>query len=705
MDRYRIVLAIALSLVILIGWPLIMRRFSPPPPEPAPETQQTEQQPSQNANKQPAPRGSSPQPSSQVKPGPGAPPQTHPAPVSRTEAPEREITISTRFWIAKLSSRGAVATSWKILGYPEDGGTRAVRPAEGGGELELIPPDLPPGATGPADATKPFSLFLPWSPAFARELNNSNFQIEGIPADQSRVDIQNSTSELKLVFSYATPQGTARKTFVFSDDRFVFDVAADVNVGGTPQPVELVIGPRIGDQSDRQTGSYSQPPHAIVFTKEGKREQFAGAKITPPFATVTAVDHASNSITLDKPLAPDVNVVKLVADKGATLLGYSQVAEASPDRRTLTLDAVPQSVVIGTGAAQGTDTIRQGYLWAGIADHYFTMLAVGTQPIPEVTLTDFEHKADEKNVLDFPSVAIPIGQGLHVFVGPKDRDLLAAVGQELHTSLDGLIDWGLFSFAVRPLIPVLAWSLKSFASIFNNYGWAIVVVTLVINILLSPLRLYSSTKMKKAAKHQPRLKELQERMKKLKENPKKNERELMQLQQEQLGIMKEANPLGGCMPMLLQMPIFWAVYLYLGSSLDVRHEQWIGWIHDLSKPDRLYILPIIMCVTMIASTQLTPQPPSADPSMKMQRIMMTWLMPIMLTWFFFFSAPSGLVLYWMVSNLVGVLIQLVINKKTAHLTAELAPATSKSVVQSGKGNKPTRRRGAEAEGFDLKTSR
>src|ERR1051325_10019157 len=142
--------------------------------------------------------------------------------------------------------------------------------------------------------------------------------------------------------------------------------------------------------------------------------------------------------------------------------------------------------------------------------------------------------------------------------------------------------------------------------------------------------------------------------------------------------MKEANPLGGCLPLLLQMPIFWAVYMYLGMSLDVRHEPWLAWIDDLSRPDRIGVLPVVMCVTMIASTMLTPQPASADPSMKMQRVMMTWLMPIMLTWLFFFSAPSGLVLYWMVSNMVGVLIQLFINRRTAELTADVAAAAMRS---------------------------
>ena len=154
--------------------------------------------------------------------------------------------------------------------------------------------------------------------------------------------------------------------------------------------------------------------------------------------------------------------------------------------------------------------------------------------------------------------------------------------------------------------------------------------------------------------------------------------------------------------MLLQMPIFWAVYMYLGMSLDVRHAPWIGWIHDLSRPDPYKILPIIMCVTMIASTQLTPQPASADPAMKMQRIMMTWLMPVMLTWFFFLSAPSGLVLYWMVSNMVGVGIQLVINKQTAEPTGEAGKLTAGSKPNEpkgpkGKGRKQERRGGAEVE--------
>jgi YidC/Oxa1 family membrane protein insertase len=265
---------------------------------------------------------------------------------------------------------------------------------------------------------------------------------------------------------------------------------------------------------------------------------------------------------------------------------------------------------------------------------------------------------------------------------------LAEVGSQLRVDLEALIDYGFFSFMVRPIVPAIGWALDGLARVFHNYGWSIVGVTVIINLFLSPLRFYSSKKMKKAAKHQPRLKELQDRMKKLKESPKKSEREMLELQKEQMALMKEANPLGGCLPMLLQMPIFWAFFIYLTISLDVRHAPWILWIRDLSTADPYHVLPIVMCITMIASTKLTPQPASADPSMKMQRVMMTWLMPIMLTFFFFWSAPSGLVLYWMVSNVVGVVVQLVINKITAEPEAGPGdPTPAQKTDKKGKGAK------------------
>lgn len=675
-----------LSMAVLMAWPLVMRRFFPPPPQPnIEELIDHPAPPPQAANsgeKPSAPQPPAPKPATQTPKSPSqAPSQT-----LATQVAQREpITIRTDYWTAKLSNHGAVATSWILSKYPENGVVREIRPAEGN-ELDLIPSNIPESLAAP------LSLRLPWSAELTKQLTGVNFQVEGLGANENEISI-GPGEQKEITFVYSSPTVTVRKTLKFTGGAFGFDVRAEVETNGAQQPVEITIGPRIGDQSDRQTGSYASPPQVVAYTRDGSRQQIPGPKITPPFATVTGVDRSTNQIDIDKPLAPDVDQVKLVADKGVTFLGYARVIGREAGNQRLTLDALPQGTVNGVGVAQGADTLRHGYQWAGVTDHYFAMLAVSETPISEITLTNIELKpAGENAPQDYPSVAVPVRASsyTHIFVGPKDRALLAEVSRQTGANLEALIDYGMFSMVVRPVVPALAWALNGLAQRFHNYGWAIVVVTVLINLALSPLRFYSSKKMKKAAKHQPRMKELQDKMKKLKENPKKYERELQELQQEQLALMKEANPLGGCMPLLLQMPIFWAVYLYLSSSLDVRHAPWTLWIHDLSRPDPYKLLPIIMCVTMIASTMLTPQPPSADPSMKMQRIMMTWLMPIMLTYFFFFSAPSGLVLYWMVSNIVGVAIQLFINRRTAEPTSEAALAGANGSSKGGPrgANKP-----------------
>ena len=674
-------------MAVLMAWPLVMRRFFPAPP--APDIEELVDQP--NAPQQSADLGQKPLPPQTPARSPKTPTQA-PAQAPSTQVGQREpITIRTDYWTAKLSNHGAVATSWILKKYRENGEDREIRPAEGE-DLDLIPAHIPEGLAAP------FSLRLPWSPDLTRQLSEVNFQVEGLAPNENEIDLA-SGAQKEITFVYSSPTVTARKTFKFIGGAFVLDVRAEVEANGTQQPVEIVIGPRIGDQSDRQTGSYASPPQVVAYTRDGSRQEIPGPSITPPFATVTGVDHASNQIDIDKPLAADVDQVKLVADKGVTFLGFARVIAREAGNQRLTLDALPQGTVKGVGVAQGFDTLRHGYQWAGVTDHYFAMLAVSEMPMPEIVLTNVHLKAPGQDATqDYPSVAVPVraNADIHVFVGPKDRELLAEVSHQVGANLGALIDYGMFSAVVRPIVPALAWALNGLKRLFNNYGWAIVGVTVMINLALSPLRFYSSKKMKKAAKHQPRMKELQDKMKKLKENPKKYERELQELQQEQLALMKEANPLGGCMPLLLQMPIFWAVYLYLGSSLDVRHAPWTLWIHDLSRPDPYKLLPIIMCVTMIASTMLTPQPPSADPSMKMQRIMMTWLMPIMLTYFFFFSAPSGLVLYWMVSNIVGVAIQLFINRRTTEPTNETALAGPSNGSKGGpRGANKT---GAEAGG-------
>ena len=155
----------------------------------------------------------------------------------------------------------------------------------------------------------------------------------------------------------------------------------------------------------------------------------------------------------------------------------------------------------------------------------------------------------------------------------------------------------------------------------------------------------------------------------------KNDPRMLDLQKEQISLMKEGNPLMGCLPLFLQMPFFMAVFAILTVSIEVRHAPFFGWLTDLSSKDPLHILPIVMCVTMILQTALTPT--TADPMQKRVQ----YLMPPILTGFFFWSAPAGLVLYWMVGNLVGVVQQFIINRLTPS-----NPPAAKNVPAKGKPN-------------------
>jgi YidC/Oxa1 family membrane protein insertase len=614
------------------------------------------------ADASPAKPGTGP---SKVATKPVTPASTPVVQVQTTQVPQREIIIKTANWDAKISNRGAVITSWIL----KKEGSRDLKAADGG-PLELIPQQEI------EQLGAPLRFRLPWSPELETQLNQVNFQVEGV--NESEIDLSNGPAR-EIVFTYTSPTVTARKTFKFYGDTFIFETTASVTANGSEQPVQLVIGPRIGDQTDKQAGgSYATPPQVVAYDRAGNRVSFMGPYITPPFAKVTQIDEASKRIQIDKPLAPDVDSIRIVGGDGKnfiTHIGIARIVSREGNNQTLTLDALPQGLGIGNGVAQGVDTARQSYAWAGLVDHYFGMLAIPPQPVGEIAMTNVQLRNGEQDPAptDYPSVAIPVSADAptRIFVGPKDRELLASLSQELGTDFESIIDYGFFGFMVRPVVPFLGFALDKLNKLFHNYGWAIVVVTALVNLLLFPMRWYSSKKMKQAAKHQPRMKELQDKMKKLKENPKRSEREMQELQREQMALMKEANPMGGCLPMLLQMPIFWSFFIFLTISLDMRHAPWIWWVKDLSKADPLHILPIIMCITMIASTALMPQPPVTDPAMKFQRMLMTWLMPVMLTWFFFLSAPSGLVLYWMVSNLVGVGIQLLINK----LTTEPAAAT------------------------------
>jgi YidC/Oxa1 family membrane protein insertase len=332
--------------------------------------------------------------------------------------------------------------------------------------------------------------------------------------------------------------------------------------------------------------------------------------------------------------------------------------------------------------------------WAGVADTYFGMVAVPYTPTEglEYRTTAYEHKvnggAPEKRFLTTALIPVPTdGSRVVIYTGPKDHDLLTEASKDVGgmvqrqqpIDLEGLIDYGFLGWVSRPLaVPILR-AITYLSNLTSSYGVAIILFTIVIYSLFFPLKWRSSKAMKKAQKLAPRMKEIQEKMKGMKQTDPR----LKELQMDQLRLMKEGNPLGGCLPLLIQMPFLFALYRAITISLDFRQASFL-WIPDLSaaEPYLIHILPILMTGTMVVLQLVTPAP-SADP---MQRKMMAVGMPLVML-YVLWSAPSGLVLYWLVGNIVGFTQQFLINRWTKSDEDVPAPP-AKQIASPKKKLKP-----------------
>jgi YidC/Oxa1 family membrane protein insertase len=284
---------------------------------------------------------------------------------------------------------------------------------------------------------------------------------------------------------------------------------------------------------------------------------------------------------------------------------------------------------------------------AGVEDQYFLamFLSPGAPVATKIDQKEYAVDDGESVPAAYLAVRAPDAGPLRIYTGPKDQRWL----QQTDPPLVRVIDYGFFEVITRPLVLALLW----IHSYVGNFGWAIIILTVLINLALFPLRLKQQVSMQKMQKIQPQMRTLQDKYKKLKANDPKR----AQVQAEMMGLYKEhgVNPMGGCLPLLLQMPFFFAFWNMLSVSIEMRQAPWLLWIRDLSRPDGYYILPVLMALTMFLMQKMTPS--TADPAQA--KIMM--LMPLLFT-FFFLGAQSGLVLYWLTSNVVGIGQQVFINK-------------------------------------------
>jgi YidC/Oxa1 family membrane protein insertase len=324
--------------------------------------------------------------------------------------------------------------------------------------------------------------------------------------------------------------------------------------------------------------------------------------------------------------------------------------------------------------------------WVAVDDNYFALIFIPARPSPAIRML---HNGKYVSI----GAALAHGELNRVYAGPKDIETLSVVStrfsvEKTGAHLEDIVSYGWLDWvkgAVRPIAQFMLRVLRAINGVTNNFGWSIVIFTILLNMLFFPLRWKSSKAMKRAAEMQPQMKALQDEMKGLsKDDPK-----MVDLQKRQIALMKEGNPLMGCLPLLLQMPFFMAFFAILTVSIEVRHAPFFGWLKDLSVADPFYILPLLMCVTMMAQTALTPS--AADPVQKKVQL----LMPVILTVAFFRTAPAGLVLYWMVSNLVGVAQQYVINKMNPP-KQPATPAAPPGKSDQKPGARPPKGRKAKA---------
>jgi YidC/Oxa1 family membrane protein insertase len=319
-------------------------------------------------------------------------------------------------------------------------------------------------------------------------------------------------------------------------------------------------------------------------------------------------------------------------------------------------------------------TVEEGtFTFAGAEDHYFmSAVLLPRKPlrieyrslvIPGATEETSQH------YVQYGTRFASTPENEQFFLGPKDFDVLSSIDRNVTRA----IDFGMFAWLVVPLLRALKWVNAG----VGNYGWSIIILTVLINLVMFPLRHKSVVSMRKLQEIQPQIKAIQDRYAKLKMTDPGRQKmnvEMMNLYRE-----KGVNPASGCVPMLLTFPVLFAFYALLTVAIELRGAPWFGWIHDLSLHDPLYITPILMGGTMFWQQKLTPM--NVDPVQ--QKIFM--FTPIMFT-FFFLWAPAGVVLYWLVSNVWAIGQQLLTNRLIGPPPQHtIRPAAERRLKKAGSG--------------------
>jgi YidC/Oxa1 family membrane protein insertase len=506
----------------------------------------------------------------------------------------------------------------------------------------------------------------------------SGVQAPPLVADQAERDIVVETNTVRAVF---TNRGAHLKSWTLKKylnlQKQPQELVATYLGASEPRPFELKVDDatataRMKDALFQLTSGSADridaatAPQTVVF--EYKDTAGLAVKKSFQFEPANYIVRFSAEVTVgDRTLNP-------------TVLWGAGLGDQVPGTESSRYIQKPEAIIVRGSNVQriaGTDLyknpVQEGlFTAAGVDDQYFIAMAMpGRVMRAEYTHVVLPAPPGKDPKLTTQLVAFGVRQAQSMtdvgfFFGPKDFDVLEAVNPQLR--LVKVINFGMFDFLAVPLLRALKW----IHGYIGNYGWAIIVLTLLINAVMFPLRHKSMVSMRKMQEIQPQVKAIQERYGKLKATD--PERQKMNTEMMALYKEKGVNPAGGCVPMLLTFPILFAFYSLLSQAIEIRGEPFIWWITDLSAHDPYYVTPILMGASQFWQQRMTPT--GGDPVQ--QKMMM--MMPLVFT-FMFLWMPSGLTVYWFFSNLLAIGQQYITNSLVGPPNAPRPPAERKLKVK------------------------
>lgn len=361
---------------------------------------------------------------------------------------------------------------------------------------------------------------------------------------------------------------------------------------------------------------------------------------------------------LDVPYVFGPDLENNISESRAIQGGVKIIAFDGTDTSDMEFVSVKTFETPDAAIERGEGQLGSNFLWAAYDRAYFTALFRTTPRKSKIRyLTDKEttvvmegeegKEQKEKKVTEYYSY-MEVTNPTLVYLGPKDEEVLESVTGAI-PGANEVIDYGFLSIVAKVLLK----GINFVHGFIPNYGWAIVIFTIFLKILLFPLTYTSSVSMAKMQTLQPKIKAIKKKYKNMKDP---DQRKKMNVETMELYKKEKVNPAGGCLPMLLQLPILFAFFSLLRTCINVRHEAWIFWISDLSLKDPIYLLPILMGASQILLQKMSPT--TAEGAQQK----MMYIMPVFIT-FIVINLPSGLTLHWFTSNLLQIGQQVIINKK------------------------------------------